>query len=152
MPLNTSKIVQSFLLSSAEITLDSLGIVRVKYLKGQLIDVAQKKEHHNIFLKITKGVKHPFIFSAESFVNITKEAKEYGIEVEHLQPFLATAIVVDNIAYQLIADFYFKFYKPKTAYKVFKSEERAIEWLNEIKLNPPAFKSKTKSKLQFSDF
>ncbi len=46
----------------------------------------------------------------------------------------ATAVVVDTLAYKLIANFYLKFNKPKRPYKVFSKEEEAIKWLKTIKL------------------
>lgn len=115
------------------ISLDTTGIVHVKYLKGQIVDKEDKQEELEANLQITNGKKHPFLFSFEPFVTITKEAKELSIKIEDQQPYLAVAVVVQNLAYQLMADFYFKFYKPKIAYKVFKSEEKAVVWLLEQK-------------------
>lgn len=113
------------------ISLDTRGIVHVKYLKGQIVDKEDKQEELEANLAITNGEKYPFLFSFEPFVTITKEAKELSIKIEDQQPYLAVAVVVQNLAYQLMADFYFKFYKPKIAYKVFKSEEKAVTWLLE---------------------
>ena len=113
------------------------GIVHIRYLEGQIIDVKEKIQEKKALLDITETVKHPVLITFENYVTITKEAKEYSVLVEPDQPFLAVAILVENLAYQLMADFYFKFYKPKIAYKVFKSEEKAVEWLKEMKKNPP---------------
>jgi hypothetical protein len=124
-----SKIVKTLKLSFADITLDESGIIRVNYLSGSVIDVSEKKELFNAYQEITNDVKSLFIFKAQNNVNFTKEAKKYSIRVEPLQPFMAIAVVADNLAYQILADFYFKIYKPKVAYKVVKSEEKAIEWL-----------------------
>ncbi|MCE3279119.1 MAG: hypothetical protein K0S44_1310 [Bacteroidetes bacterium] len=124
-----SKIVRTLVLSFAEITLDELGIIRVNYLSGSVIDVAEKKELFKAYQEITNDVKSLFIFKAQNNVNFTKEAKKYSIRIEPFQPFMAIAVIADNLAYQILADFYFKIYKPKVAYKVVKSDEKAIEWL-----------------------
>ena len=126
--------VELILLPNMNILLDKQGIVRVTYLGGSIIDVKDKMQEKEAVWRITKGIKHPFLYSFESMVTITKEAKEYSIQVEAEQPFLAIAILVDNFAYQLLADFYFKFYKPKVTYKVFKDEIKAVEWLMEEKM------------------
>jgi hypothetical protein len=126
-------IVRTLTLSFAEITIDDQEIIRVNYLNGSIIDVPQKKELFKAYSEISNDIKSLFIFKAQSNVNFTKEAKKYSIRVEPLQPFMAIAVVVDNFAYQLIADFYFKLYKPKVAYKVFKSEEKAVQWLIEYR-------------------
>lgn len=147
MTLKNEDIVQTISLSSMVLCLDKQGIVYIRYLHGQVIDVKEKIEEKRALLEITKGVKHPILISFEHFVTITKEAKEYSILVEPEQPFLAVAILVESLAYQLMADFYFKFYKPKVAYKVFKSETKAIEWLIEIRKNPPPPMPKYKGKI-----
>ena len=113
----------------AEITKDEKDIFRVHYLEGVSIDIPQKKELFRAYKEITKGEKAVFIFKAQNHVSFSKEAKEYSVRVEARQPFLAVAIIAHNLAYQLIADFYFKFYKPKMVYKVFKVEDKAVEWL-----------------------
>lgn len=128
-------IISTIKLSFADISVDQHGIIRVNYLSGALVDVPQKKELFKTYNDITKEQKSLFIFKAQSHVNFTKEAKEYSIRIEPLQPFMAIAVVADNLAYLLLADFYFKFYKPKVAYKVVKSEERAVEWLLEYRKN-----------------
>lgn len=147
MALKNDDIVQTISLQSMILCLDKQSIVHIRYLEGQIIDVKEKIEEKRALLEITKGEKHLILISFESYVTVTKEAKEYSILVEPEQPFLAVAIIVENLAYQLLADFYFKFYKPKVAYKVFKSEAKAIEWLIEIRKNPPPPKPKYKGKI-----
>ncbi len=152
MALQNDDIVQTISLSSMVLNLDKQGIIHIRYLEGQTIDVKEKIEEKRALLELTKGKKHLIIISFEHFVTITKEAKEYSILIEPEQPYLAVAIIVDNLAYQLMADFYFKFYKPKIAYKVFKSDSKAIEWLIEIRNNPPPPKPKYKGKITLWNF
>jgi len=128
-----SNAVELVLLPNMNVLMDKDGIIRITYLAGSIIDVQDKMQEKDVVWKLTGGVKHPVIYTSESMVTVTKEAKEYSIEVELEQPFLAIAMLVDNFAYQLLADFYYKFYKPKTTYKVFNEEARAVEWLLEIK-------------------
>lgn len=127
--MTNKNIVQTISLPFAELTRDEQGIIRVHYLEGSTVDILQKKELFRSYSDITNGEKSLFIFKAQNHVNFTKEAKEFSVRVEHKQPFLAIAVVAHNLAYQLLADFYFKFYKPKVHYKVLKSEDKAVEWL-----------------------
>ncbi len=152
MTLRNDDIVQTISLSSMIICLDKLGIVHIRYLEDQVIDVKEKIEEKRALLELTKGVKHAILISFDHFVTVTKEAKEYSILIEPEQPFLAVAILVENLAYQLMADFYFKFYKPKVPYKVFKSEVKAMEWLIEIKKNPPPPRPKYQGKITLWSF
>jgi hypothetical protein len=137
MPLKNEDIVKTISLPSMSVSLCKQGVIYVRYLEGQVIDVKEKIQEKKALQEIASGKKHPVLISFESYVTITKEAKEYSVLIEMEQPFLAVAILVENLAYQLMADFYFKFYKPKIAYKVFKSEEKAVEWLKEMQKNPP---------------
>ena len=127
--MTNKNIVHTISLPFAELTKDEQGIIRVHYLEGSTIDIPQKKELFRSYAEISKGEKSLFVFKAQNHVNFTKEAKEFSVRFELKQPFLAIAVVAHNLAYQLIADFYFKFYKPKVQYKVFKSEDKAVEWL-----------------------
>lgn len=135
MTINNYNFVREIILKTMSISLDDKGIVHVKYLKGQTIEIEDKNEELKANLEITKGIKHPFVFSFENYVTVTKEAKEHSIKIEQEQPYLCVAIVVQNLAYQLMADFYFKFYKPQVPYKVFKTKEKAIDWLLEHRNN-----------------
>jgi hypothetical protein len=152
MALKNEDIVKTISLPSMHICLDIQGIIHIRYLEGQIIDVKEKIQEKRALLEITKGLKHPVLISFENYVTISKEAKEYSILIEKDQPFLAVAILVENLAYQLMADFYFKFYKPKIAYKVFKQEEKAIAWLKEMKENPPPPKVPYKGKITLWNF
>jgi len=145
-------IVKIIQIKGMNIELYDDGIVHLTYLKGETIDIDDKKAELKANLDITNGIKHPFLFSFEPFVTITKEAKEHSIKIELEQPFLAVAVVVENLAYQIMADFYFKFYKPKVAYKVFKTESKAIEWLLSLKKNPELAKSSKSGKIPFFQF
>lgn len=84
--------------------------------------------------QITNGKLTRFIFLANENVTITKEARDNAILIEDISPLGASAIIVTNLAYKLIANFYLKFNKPKRPYKVFDNEQAAIEWLNSIDL------------------
>jgi hypothetical protein len=152
MPLKNEDIAKAISLPSMFIALCKQGIIHIKYLEGQTIDIKEKIEEKRALKEIAGGIKYPILISFENYVTITKEAKEYSVLIEPEQPFLAVAILVENLAYQLMADFYFKFYKPKVAYKVFKSEEKAIEWLKEIRRNPPPPRPPYKGKITLWNF
>ncbi|MBN8696887.1 MAG: hypothetical protein J0L87_10165 [Bacteroidetes bacterium] len=152
MTLNATTLLKKVKLDKIKIELYENEIVHVTYLKGSNIDVLDKMAELEANLAITNNQKHPFLISFEPFVNISKEAKEYSITIELEQPFLAVAVVVDNLAYQIMADFYFKFYKPKVLYKVFKSQAKAIEWLLDVKNNPNSDHRNKPLKFPFFNF
>lgn len=103
--------------------------VHVLYRDHAEIDAEIKHEMHLVFLEITGGKKHPFIFLSEGALWYTREGREYARRIEPKQPFLAVAVVAPSLGYRLLADFYAKLYKPEVPYKVFKSVEEAQVWL-----------------------
>jgi hypothetical protein len=105
------------------------GIVHVLYLDHAEISAEIKGEMHELFLFITKGEKHPFLFSSTGSLWYTKAARDYASEIESRQPYLAVAMYAPTLGYRLIAEFYGKFSKPLTPYKVFREREDAIKWL-----------------------
>jgi hypothetical protein len=105
------------------------NIVHVLYLDHAEITVAIQQQMHEIYMQITGGKKHLFLFSAEGSIWFAKEAREYASEIELKQPFLAVAMFAPTLGYRLIAEFYGKFNKPSTPYKVFKEIEEAMSWL-----------------------
>ncbi len=112
----------------AEIWLED-GIIRVMYLDHADISVAINKKMHEIYLHIAQKKKYPFLFSASGSIWFTKEARDFGSEIENKQPFLAVAIFAPGLGYRLMAEFYSRFNKPCVPYKIFKDVEEAMQWL-----------------------
>jgi hypothetical protein len=75
------------------------------------------------------NTKRPFLFNAFNDVVITKEARDHSAELEKTYPGIASAVIADNLAYKIIANFYLKVNKPKTLYKVFNDVASAEIWL-----------------------
>lgn len=73
----------------------------------------------------------PFIFEAGEGVTFTKEARDNATLIEDISALKASAVVVDNLAYRMIANFYLTFNKPKRPYKVFSNREEAVKWLKQ---------------------
>lgn len=109
------------------------GIIHVVYLDHAEITVEIKTEMHEIYLHVTDGENHPFLFKSVGSLWFTKEAREYASSIEAKQPFLAVAMFAPTLGYRLIAEFYGKFAKPVAPYKVFKELGDAIAWLKEFK-------------------
>jgi hypothetical protein len=128
------KIVGSDIVSMIEIPevivrMRADGIVHVTFRKGIVLDLELQSKLLAINIRITEGKKSYFIYDAEDSVTITKEARDNATKIEHLAPIKASAVVANNLAYRLVANFYMKFNKPKTPYKVFDNLENGIAWL-----------------------
>jgi hypothetical protein len=105
------------------------GIVHVYYRSNSVIDVDVQDRVRVAAFKLTNDVKHPCLFEAGDYVSLTKEARANAIKKEDDFPASASAVLVQNLAYKMIVDFYYKVLKPKQAFKVFRNFDEAVEWL-----------------------
>lgn len=116
-----------------KVTLKSDGIVYVLFKENCVLDVPLQDKMLKEYIAVTENKLCPFIFEAEDGINVTKEARDNAIIMEEASPCMAMAVVVNNIAYAMIGNFYLKFNKPKRPYKVFKNREDGLEWLKQFK-------------------
>lgn len=105
------------------------GIVHITFKEGTEIDIDLQDQMLKVYIEICAGKKRPFLYSGIGEVSITKEGREYSKQLEDDFPATATAIIADNLAYRIIANFYLKVNKPKTPYKVFNDIDSAEVWL-----------------------
>jgi hypothetical protein len=113
----------------AIVHLRSDGILHITFKEETEIDVALQDQMILIYRELCGDKKRPFLYSGIGDVSITKEGREYSRQLEDVFPASAAAVIADNIAYKLIANFYLKVNKPKTPYKVFNDISSAEEWL-----------------------
>ncbi|MDX2174493.1 MAG: hypothetical protein SFY56_15425 [Bacteroidota bacterium] len=116
----------------ANIALKSNGIVYVLFKDHCVLDIDLQLKLLDAYNEITDFKKTPFMFFAGENVTITKEARDNATNLEDKSPLSATAIIISNLAYKLIAEFFIKFNKPKRPYKIFKNEKEAVEWLKQF--------------------
>jgi hypothetical protein len=124
-----SKTIKTIEIDEAIITLKDNGIVYVYFKSGVVIDCDTQEKLLLNYGEITKGKLHQFLFYADEQVSITKEARDNAIIIEDRAYATASAILVNNLAHRLIANFYLKFNKPQKPYKVFNRKKDAVNWL-----------------------
>lgn len=142
--MTTSKdpfIIRQVDILEASITLRNDNIIVVRYKRNVVLDVELQLRMRKIYHELAAGKKINFIFSADLGFSVTKEARENAERLSESSPIKAYAIIVNNIAYRLIANFYYKINKPKVPYKLFGTQEEATHWLYTLdtldKINPP---------------
>ena len=105
------------------------GIIQVIFKEGNELGVNLQDRMLIVYLQLFGNTKWPFLFNAFNDVVITKEARDHSAELEKTYPGIASAVIADNLAYKIIANFYLKVNKPKTPYKVFNDFASAEIWL-----------------------
>lgn len=119
----------------ALIKLRSDGIIHVHYKKNVTIDIETREMMREIYRELAPGKKLNYIFSADNGVTFTKEARENSNEAN--SPIASYAIIANNLAYRLVANFYLKVTKPAVPYRIFSSVKEAVAWLHSQPANLP---------------
>lgn len=114
--------------------LKSNDIVYVFFKDNCVLDIELQMQLLNHYTEITGGKLMHFVFMAGDSVIITKEARDNAIVIEDISMVGASAIIVNNLAYKIIANFYMKVNKPKRPLKAFENLADAVKWLKTIKL------------------
>jgi hypothetical protein len=128
--MNEDNILKQVKINEVTISLRKDGIVHILFHKHIRLDLELQMLMLNIYKEITRGKKHPFLFEAMEGVKVTKEAKLNAIRIQDETPGLAYAVIADNHAYMLLANFYIRVKKIKMPYRVFTRKEEALEWLS----------------------
>lgn len=125
-------IVKQIKIDEATVSLWGNGIVHTYYHDQTVLDVALQLKMASVFNEITEHKKSYFIFEAGEGVTITKEARDNALKLEDSTPILASAVIAQNLAYRMIANFFLKVQKPKGQYRVVANIDEAIKWLSSI--------------------
>lgn len=126
------KVVRRIETNEAVVGLRNDGIVHVFYKPNTEITITLQEKMLVIFNEITERKKSLFIFEAAEHCTVTADARENAVYMESSTPTKATVVFVSNLAYRIIAEFYYKFNKPLQPYKVVSDFQNGIEWLLEV--------------------
>lgn len=126
------KFVRQIQLEFCTISLREDGIIENRFLEDDPyeIDASQLQEIADVMTKISEGERKPILSIAGLNGSITPEARKVDINQAN-EYTLALALVIQELAQRLLANFYFKLKKVDYPVKTFKSEAAACEWLQE---------------------
>lgn len=116
----------------AIISINNEGIGHQHFKDNVTMDIPEQLENLDAIIKICDGHPTPFVITAGKHFIITKDARDNALSLEPKSPINANAIVVQNLAYRLIAEFFIKVQKPKNPYKIFTKQEEAFEWCKQF--------------------
>ncbi len=114
-----------------EIRTISNSILRIEFLKGADIDLADAELVNEQFIEMSEGLNYYILLDAKNQFTTTPESRAFVASKSSGR--MAFAIVTNSIANKLVANFFIQFNKPNTPTKVFTNETIALEWLKEQK-------------------
>ena len=127
----TQEVVNSVSTDKATIKIYDSGILHIHFHENADFDVEDKKLMFKKTHELTLGKKYPTLFTADDGVSFTREAQAYGREQEPNLSYSCVALIVSNMAYRLLVNFYINYYKPNITYKTFSNTEDSYKWLLE---------------------
>jgi hypothetical protein len=123
------QLIQKIELPESIIGLRKDGILHIYIKPHAEITIDYQLRQLDVFNQITQGKPHPAIYEAGEYVTVGSEARDHAITIEAKTPTLCKVVYVNSLAHKIIAEFYYKFNKPKQPYKVFSDFKAGIEWL-----------------------
>lgn len=110
--------------------------IYIRYKDFSRIDLAAAKMHAEIILELCDGKQYPFILDGlNAQANFSHDAREFISKYEPIVKVRsAQAIVVNSTPTRLLANYYYKFHKPKNPIKIFSKFEDAEDWVQQFSI------------------
>lgn len=105
------------------------GIIWLILKEDAELDVKEIKEFTSICEKLAGQKPYFLISDARVNLSITLEGRKAAASKEISPLLLANAVLVNNVAVRIVANFFTAVNKPHFKYKVFNEEQQAINWL-----------------------
>jgi hypothetical protein len=114
--------------TTAGITLQDDGIVRILVKEGASIQLADVENHFRVIERLSEGKKVLVLIDARVHYSMSAEARDYSAIYAPTSR-LATAFITKSAAGKHIANLYMNFNRPSIPTRVFTDEAEAIAWL-----------------------
>jgi hypothetical protein len=108
------------------------GIVLVNVKANQDIDVMHVKEVVGVLEENYENKKFPLLIITGEYTLPTPEARAYIATAESDPYACAEAYVVKSLSQKLVGNVYLSFNKPARPTRIFTSEDKAIDWLQQF--------------------
>jgi len=97
--------------------------------KAKHIDLGIAKSVVSLRKTFTNNLKYPVLIKDDNTVKIDKSARDYFASNEGVQGLCAVAILTNSIYKITLMNFFIVVLPPEMPVKLFKSEEKAMNWL-----------------------
>lgn len=134
MPATSPNTVKKISITDGEIVLNEHDIIECIPVQDAELTVAKLLESMEAIEKLAAGKRMCIMVVTNTRNTMSKEARELDIADRKRKYTLAQAMVVNSMSTLLIANFYIRFKNFPFPYRVFKSRDKAIEWLRQKRL------------------
>ena len=116
---------------TAEISYNPISrIVTMRILDDADIELADALQNHEAVKMLTKTDRYLVLVDGRVNLSVSRDARAFSAEAR--ESCIATAFLITSTANKLIGNFYINFNRPSIPTRIFSTEEKAIEWLQEL--------------------
>lgn len=108
------------------------GILHFYYKEIETMDLDMAITCVKDRLQFTDNKAYPCLVDVIMLKNSTKEARDY-LAVQGNEGISANAILVNSMAFKMMANFYIMVNKPQNPTRMFTDKASALEWLEQFK-------------------
>lgn len=117
---------------TSTIRIDNEGILRMKIRQGAKVDLKEAESVFKTIKELTGGEKVLELMEGGNFFTFDeaaqKHAAKYGKDL-----FVASAIIIRSSGMRILFNFFNSFFTTPVPFKMFSSEEKALQWLRKFK-------------------
>lgn len=120
-------------LESVTMLLGDDGILRIRINEGAVINLAQAKLQYETILRMCGEKRIAVLVDATGNHEIEKDAQQWA--ADHTSNRIATAVISSKPFASITLNLFISLFKPKSTFKLFRDEEKAMEWLRDMMIN-----------------
>lgn len=116
-------------IAKASIWLGEDGIVRIIWVPGAEVTLADAEESMAAYWKINQGKRRPMVVDSSRMKSLAREARYYYAGEEAAKAACAVGLLVGTPVSRVLGNFYIGLSNPHLPTRLFSSEDEALEWL-----------------------
>lgn len=116
-------------IAKASMWLGEDGIVRIIWVPGAEVTLADAEESMAAYLKINQGKRRPMFVDSSRMRSLSRETRHYFAGEEATKAVSAVSLLVGTPVSRVMGNFYLGLSNPRLPTRLFDSEDEALEWL-----------------------
>lgn len=117
-------------LESVTMLLGDDGILRIRIKEGARINLAQAKLQYETIRRMCGDEKVAVLVDAASEHSVDKDAQQWA--ADNTDNRIATAVISSSPVAAITLNLFITLFKPKSTFKLFREEGKAMAWLHEM--------------------
>jgi len=109
------------------------GILIMEYKPGLVMNIDNARKMVSDRLKVSNGITRPLLLKARNFISMDRATMKFYKTKEVVQHVTCAAFILDSALGTLAGNIFLALEKPLVPTKIFKDEQKALEWLEKYK-------------------